>query len=254
MRPAPLFLNEVATMSSSKIVLALAAFTAIVLSGVASQASAQDKTFLFLDPAQLPPDLTLPAPPADGTPRALAELAEVKAIMAASSPERIAQATADSKDESVAFFGDVVPGFDLTRLPVTRKLFDEVRNDEDLQAKLFKTRFARTRPYNVDTSITTCDPSDNTTKATSYPSGHATMAYSMAIVLANLVPAQGAAIQSRAQLYAENRLVCGVHYRADIVAGQVLGTAIGEELLHAPKFQADLDAARAELVAAGVVK
>lgn len=237
-------------MIRSKLLLAMVAVTAFSV----ATAHAEDKAFLFIDPAALPPALTLPAPPADGTPRAEAELAEVKAIMAAATPDRLAQATADSKDESAGFFADAVPGFDLTKQPATRKLFDEVRNDEDLQAKIFKTYFARVRPYNVDTTIVTCDPSDNTTKPSSYPSGHATMGYSMAVVLADLVPARGGDILARAQLYAENRLVCGVHYRADIVAGQVLGTAIGEELLHAPKFQADLEAARGELKAAGVTQ
>ena len=244
-------------MSPSKLVFAMAAATALLLSGpiqVQAQDKAETRTFLFIDPAALPAALTLPAPPADNTPRAQAELAEVKAIMAASTPQRVAQATKDSQDESAGFFGDTVPGFDLARLPATKKLFDEVRNDEDLQARLFKTWFARRRPYNVDPSITTCDPSDNTTQATSYPSGHATMGYTMAVVLADLVPEKGAAIQSRAQLYAENRLVCGAHYRADIVAGQVLGTLVGEDLLKAPKFQPDLEAARVELKAAGVTK
>ena len=220
----------------------------------ASGAQAQDKSFKFLDPAQMPPALTLPAPPADHTPRADAELAEVKAIMAGSSPERVAQAKADSQDESAGFFGDTVPGLDLSHLPVTKKLFDDLRSDEDLEAKLFKTWFARKRPYQVDTTIVTCDPADNTTKPSSYPSGHATMGYSMAVVLADLVPEKGGDVMARAQLYAENRLVCGVHYRADIVAGQVLGTLIGEELLRSPALQTELEAARAELKAAKVAQ
>ncbi len=41
-----------------------------------------------------------------------------------------------------------------------------------------------------------------------------------------------------------------MHYRSDIVAGQVLGTLVAEELLHSAKFQDQFEAAKAELRAA----
>ncbi len=86
----------------------------------------------------------------------------------------------------------------------------------------------------------------------SYPSGHATMGYAAAAVLANLMPGNAQVILARASDYAESRLICGVHYRADIDAGQVLGNVLVARLMTKPAFQAELEAARAELTAAHI--
>jgi acid phosphatase (class A) len=86
----------------------------------------------------------------------------------------------------------------------------------------------------------------------SYPSGHATMGYAAAAVLANLMPGNAQVILARASDYAESRLYCGVHYRDDITAGQVLGNVLVQKLMTKPAFQAELEAARAELTAAHI--
>ena len=81
----------------------------------------------------------------------------------------------------------------------------------------------RKRPYVIDATIKACTPTDQDDDYASYPSEHATMGFSMGIILAHLIPEKSAAIMERANLYAENRLVCGTHHRSDIIAGQVLG-------------------------------
>ena len=59
---------------------------------------------------------------------------------------------------------------------------------------------------------------------------------------------------ARANFYAENRLVCGMHFRRDIVAGEVLGTAVALTLMHDADFKAEFDAAEQELKAAHVTQ
>ena len=71
-------------------------------------------------------------------------------------------------------------------------------------------------------------------------------------VLAQVMPEKSQAILARSAEYAENRLICGVHYRSDVAAGEAIGTVIGQDMLHSPAFRADLEAARAELKAAGL--
>ena len=139
-------------------------------------------------------------------------------------------------------------GFDLKALPATAKLMAEVRAEEKAAADAAKNRFQRKRPWLIDNSLASCSREDE--PLSSYPSGHATMGYSMAVVLADIAPSHAPALLARAKTYAESRLVCGMHFRADIVGGQVLGTAVALELLRNPAFKADRDAAAAELAAA----
>ena len=72
----------------------------------------------------------------------------------------------------------------------------------------------------------------------------------MGEVLANLMPDHAQAILARSAQFAENRLICGFHFRSDIVAGQQFGTIMALRLMQNPQFAADMDAARAELRAA----
>lgn len=83
----------------------------------------------------------------------------------------------------------------------------------------------------------------------SYPSGHSTRGTVFAFVLAELFPAQREAILARGREAGWLRVQGGVHYPSDILAGRVLGLAIGHALMRSPAFQADLAAARAELAA-----
>jgi heat shock protein HslJ len=126
-------------------------------------------------------------------------------------------------------------------------LFKTIRANENAQTGIFKRHFHRQRPYQVDTSITPCLPPKNFDINASDPSGHTTMAFSSAVVLADLLPAYAEAIMTRAEQYGLHRIVCGAHHPFDVRSGQVLGTLIGVKLLESPALKPQLDAARAEL-------
>ena len=76
------------------------------------------------------------------------------------------------------------------------------------------------------------------------------LAFSMGVVLAALMPEKAQVILARAEEFGEHRLVCGVHFRSDIVAGQQFGTALALRLMEKPEFKSEMDASRAELRAA----
>ncbi len=220
------------------------AFTA--LAGVAFAAGPS-----ILKPEQIDPARILPPPPEDGTPPAIAEWAELRRLQEDRTPARLEQARSDDKTEDASIFAKAFgPGFKLDALPATAKLMQEVRVEEKAAASAAKSHFKRNRPWIVDASLDTCSREDP--PQTSYPSGHATMGYSMAVVLAAAAPDKARALMSRADEYAESRLVCAMHFRRDITAGQVLGTVVAYELIADPRFQADLEAARQELKAAGL--
>jgi acid phosphatase (class A) len=205
----------------------------------------------FLDPGELDPAQLLPPPPADGSPEALAEIAELHRLEAARTPERFALAKHDDEFEDVTSIAmPLGPAFDLTRLPATAALFADLRTEDSVAAKRFKAYFQRTRPRVADPTLNPCKGGEgaDTSKA-AYPSGHSTMGYAAAAVLSNLMPGNAQLIQARAADYAESRLICEAHYRRDIEAGHVLGVALVAELMTKPKFRAELEAARTELTA-----
>jgi acid phosphatase (class A) len=204
----------------------------------------------MLDPASVDASRLLPPPPAEDSVDTKAEFQELRDIARRSTSDKIAMAARDAKNETPTLFNDTV-GFDIAAMPQTNKLLTLVAEEEDADSKMAKNFFHRERPYAVDPSLKTCTPVKPGKAPTSYPSGHASLAFSMGIVLASLVPAKSQAILARATEYAENRLVCGVHFRSDIVAGQQFGTILALRLMQNPAFRSQMDAARAELRAAG---
>ena len=130
-------------------------------------------------------------------------------------------------------------------LPATAKMFAHIRSDEQVAANAAKALFKRHRPWIVEPSLQSCSKGD--APESSYPSGHSTMGYAMGTVLAAMAPEKAQAILARADEYAENRLVCGMHFRRDIEAGHVLGTAVAVKLMQKPQFRVEYEAAADEL-------
>jgi len=205
----------------------------------------------FLKPGDLDPALVLPPPPKDDDPAAVEGRAELRRIAQARTPERLAQARHDDEVEDVTAIADVLgPAFNLQRFPATARLFADLRNEDSVAAKQAKAFFKRERPFFYDRELDVCD--DGHDKKNSYPSGHATMGFAAAAVLADLMPGNAQVILAHTSAYVESRLVCGVHYRSDLQAGQVLGNVLVARLMTKPEFRAEMEAARAELTAAHI--
>jgi len=202
----------------------------------------------LLEPSQVDASRLLPPPPAVGSTEEKAEFDELKAIAARSTPDQRAIAKHDAEDETPDIFNAAI-GFDIATRPQTFKLLDMVVKEEDGDSKAAKAFFHRERPYSADPSLKTCTPVKPGKAPTSYPSGHSSLAFSMGVVLASLLPEKSQAILARSAEYAEHRLVCGVHFRSDIVAGQQFGTVLALRLMQNTQFQAQMNLARAELAA-----
>ncbi len=115
-----------------------------------------------------------------------------------------------------------------------------------------KDRYKRARPFLVNKEPI-CAPEDERQrllKSPSYPSGHTTLGWTWALILAEISPDRADAILVRARAYGQNRVICNVHWQSDVDAGQVIGAAT-VAMLHAnPAFRSDLEAAKAEVAAA----
>jgi acid phosphatase (class A) len=209
------------------------------------------KTLMVLTERDIDPARLLPPPPADTSEAARAERAELHRIITGATPARMAQAHWDDEHENPSLFAEVLgPAFDLGKLPATAALLAIVQNDQSIAANRAKKLFGRDRPWMVDRTIPTCNPNDK--PGSSYPSGHATLGYSLGPVLATLIPEKAAAIEARAADYAFSREVCGSHYPSDTEASHVIGSVVAIELLSAPSLQPKIEAAKAELRAAGL--
>jgi len=247
----------------NRLLLALTAATALTLvapiAGVTQdmngQASAAKpaKTLEALTAADIDPIRLLPPPPADGSDRQKAELAELRHYQDTRTGGQLDQALWDDEHENASLFIAVLgPKFDLATLPQTARLIAVVENDEGIAASAAKKAFHRHRPWIFDDTLVGCPRGTAKDPLSSYPSGHGTIGYADGVVLAALMPDHAADIMARAAEFAESRLICGVHFRSDIIASEALGTSVGVMLLKSPALQDQIAAARAELKAAGL--
>jgi acid phosphatase (class A) len=206
------------------------------------------RTFVYMkaEPAAIAE--LLPTPPAPQSRQTLAELDELHGIQEGRSPQEVALAKQDDSEVDVfAYRGVIGPGFTKEALPTLASFWKNLQNDSALILTASKTLFHRPRPYHADTSLRpVCRTSEDRANF-SYPSGHATNGYLWGFVLALMVPEKREAIFARADEFARNRLVCGVHYPTDLSAGKQAASLMMGNLLADPRFRRDLEAARAEL-------
>ena len=209
---------------------------------------------LARDPNFAGPDQThgleiLHAPPADDSDATRAELAELHRLESTRTQEQSDQAVWDDRNEHIFIFQNVFgEKFNERNLPLTAAFGQRVRGDESLNTAPAKTGFHRPRPYNLDKTL---HPICKTgVKDDSYPSGHTTSGYLLALALIDLVPEKRDDILNRADAYGFDRLVCGVHYSSDLEASKLLAYAIHAVMAQNPQYKLEMAAARTELRAA----
>lgn len=94
--------------------------------------------------------------------------------------------------------------------------------------KLLKSRTTRPRPYQVLRGIRAgIDPLD----AFSFPSGHTLHAVAFTLVAISHYPALGAVLVPFTLLVALSRVVLGLHYPSDVLAGAAVGALVAEAVL-----------------------
>ena len=192
----------------------------------------------------------LAAPPAPGSAQTRAELDELLNLELSRSAASVAAAQADRKKDISRFYAAM--GFDATRppdLPQVRRVLERVESDIGGYVRAAKIRFQRLRPYEIETRLHPCI--FDVRGDQSYPSGHATYGYVMTGVLEELAPERQRELRLRADEFARQRMVCGVHFRSDLEAGRVAARWLVQRLNASPEFRADAATAARELRAAG---
>lgn len=132
--------------------------------------------------------------------------------------------------------------------PEILKLVVGMREDAgDLGTREAKDYYNRQRPFSFYEEDT-CNPEQQEELSTngSYPSGHTSIGWATALVLAEINPERQNEILKRGYDMGESRVICGYHFQSDVDAGRITG-AVTVARLHAdPAFQAQLQKAKDE--------
>lgn len=142
-------------------------------------------------------------------------------------------------------FGVII---DENNAPEILKLIVGMREDAgDLGTRSAKNYYNRQRPFSFYEEDT-CNPEQQAELSTngSYPSGHTSIGWATALVLAEINPERQNEILKRGYEMGESRVICGYHFQSDVDAGRLTG-AVTVARLHAdPAFQAQLAKAKEE--------
>jgi acid phosphatase (class A) len=178
-----------------------------------------------------------------------AELDELLAMQSTRTAGQVATARADRKTEIERFYPAL--GIDVNHppeLPRLHRLAERVEDDVRIYVRTVKDRFRRLRPYEIEPRLAPCI--HDVQGDLSYPSGHAAFGYSMAYLLSMLVPERIQALEDRANEFARQRMMCGVHFRSDLEAGRLAALRLLSDLNEVPGFRDDAALAGQELRAA----
>jgi acid phosphatase (class A) len=132
--------------------------------------------------------------------------------------------------------------------PYLYQMLRRVMTDAGYATFKAKDKYRHARPFMLDGApICTPDKEEDLRKNGSYPSGHSSVGWAWALVLAETAPEQATAILERGRAFGESRLVCNVHWESDVVEGRTVGAATVARLHAEPAFLRDLEAAKVEL-------
>lgn len=188
----------------------------------------------------------LPPPPASNSEAQKRDMAAVLEMQRTRTPAMSERGVADNV-LSIYRYGDVLgPDFNKDKLPIMNAFVDRAEADARIVLNTTKDAYKRLRPAGVN-------PDEvhylggKVRLPYAYPSGTTLYGSVGGILLANMLPEKSFEIYERADEFSHARVVIGVHYPTDLIAGKLAATVIAAALFRSPQFVADLDEARTEL-------
>jgi Membrane-associated phospholipid phosphatase len=190
---------------------------------------------------------SVPPPPAPGSPEDRTDLDAVLLAQSTRTPAQV-EFSQHAAGHSVFTFAQPVLGswFSPENLPVTAELFAQLDGITNEVIQNSKKKWKRPRPYERSDKV---EPVVYLPGNPSYPSGHSAMAAMWGDILGELIPSQREAFRKEVEGSMRARVVGGVHFPSDTIAGDELGRRIASALMDSADVQAQLQAARAELIA-----
>jgi acid phosphatase (class A) len=221
----------------------------------ASNAMSRGAPTGYLQPEEVPNSLALlPPPPENGSAMFAQDEAVSKEAHTLRDTPRWKQATLDA----VLSFPQAAETFSCALdAPVTQQdsprlyaMLLRMFGDTIAATSSAKNKYARARPFMVYNEPT-CAPGDEASLRTngSYPSGHTTIGWAWALVLAEVAPDRSGQVLARGRSYGESRIVCNAHWQSDILQGRFVGASVVARLHANTEFRSDVEAAKKEFVA-----
>ncbi|QYM79491.1 phosphatase PAP2 family protein [Horticoccus luteus] len=215
-------------------------------SAMAEQAVGMRAPHEFADVSTLEWSKLVPPPPAAESLAAEGDLYSVLQMQAARTPEQIEWAQLVEKGDVFALFGAeglLGPDFSRENFPALDALLHQLTAELQPIKQVVKEKYQRARPFLADVAVEPCVQRPD---SDSYPSGHAFNAHVWARVLAEIFPEQRAALIARADYIGWGRVIGGVHFPTDLVAGRRLAVAVMAREMKNPAFREAIEACRAE--------
>lgn len=104
-----------------------------------------------------------------------------------------------------------------------------------------KAKYGKPRPFQVSKAV---KPVGDARPVATYPSGHAIRAIVYARLLAVIFPDRKPALMALGRQIGYGRVIAGVHYPSDVLAGQKLGNALADAVSNSSAFKAALSRIR----------
>lgn len=127
-------------------------------------------------------------------------------------------------------------------LPLTTELLSKVIHDSMVYMVEFKLKYARPRPYVLETNLKVEKPLPHG----AFPSGHSFGSYVNAELLSRLAPDRRAELMDAGLEFAWSRELLGVHYPSDSEAGRLWAEDFVKFLFENKKFALDFEAVKKE--------
>ena len=173
-------------------------------------------------------------PPALGSPEFNRDLDELRSLSQARTTEQanIARFWASESPSSrwEVFIQDEIArrGFGTMRAARALALASVATYDAMVACWDAKYVYWLLRPISADPALVTVF---STPPFPSYPSGHSTLSSAVAEVFAELFPAAAREYRHKGEEASLSRVMAGVHYRFDVLAGEALGRHVGEAVV-----------------------
>jgi len=196
----------------------------------------------------------LPSPPTETSPAGQLDLQIVKDLQKNMTPERAKAIRGDLPQDVYNIAGPVLgPNFTKEKFPLTGEFIAKVTKDAGFGVGPVKQKYMKARPFKYSTEVATAfDDIAKATGGATYPSGHSTTSFEVALILGTMLPSKRDALYERAYTYSLHRVTSGAAYPSDAEGGHITATLAVSEMMKKPEFRADYEAVKAELNKGGI--